>query len=146
MADPIKRATETSKKFLEERRTGGPKMLRPGLGPQGKEKKKIQRFPGDFKNFTESKEFKKAKADNLSTYEKAKEHPVERKDAGYKFLMDAGPKEVKAFKEYRKRTAKTRDEAKTQKMAKGGRAGFKSGSKGCKLAMKGKGRAYGKNS
>ena len=34
----------------------------------------------------------------------------------------------------------------TQKMAKGGRAGYKSGSKGCKLAMKGKGRAYGKNS
>ena len=33
-----------------------------------------------------------------------------------------------------------------EKMAKGGRAGFKSGSKGCKLAMKGKGRAYGKNS
>ena len=32
------------------------------------------------------------------------------------------------------------------KMSKGGRAGFKSGSKGCKLAMKGKGRAYGKNS
>ena len=33
-----------------------------------------------------------------------------------------------------------------QNMAKGGRAGFKSGSKGCKFAMKGKGRAYGKNS
>tara|TARA_R100000315_G_C5123350_1_gene70452 strand:+ start:140 stop:586 length:447 start_codon:yes stop_codon:yes gene_type:complete len=32
------------------------------------------------------------------------------------------------------------------KMAKGGRAGFAAGSKGCKLAMKGKGRAYGKNS
>ena len=30
--------------------------------------------------------------------------------------------------------------------AKGGRVGLKSGSKGCKLAMKGKGRAYGKNS
>ena len=28
----------------------------------------------------------------------------------------------------------------------GGRVGYKSGSKGCKLAMKGKGRAYGKNS
>ena len=28
----------------------------------------------------------------------------------------------------------------------GGRAGFKFGSKGCKLAMKGKGKAYGKNS
>ena len=35
---------------------------------------------------------------------------------------------------------------KNQNLAKGGRAGFKSGSKGCKLAMKGKGRAYGKNS
>ena len=35
---------------------------------------------------------------------------------------------------------------KVENMAKGGRAGFKSGSKGCKLAMKGKGRAYGKNS
>jgi|9_EtaG_2_1085328.scaffolds.fasta_scaffold40830_2 hypothetical protein len=32
------------------------------------------------------------------------------------------------------------------KMAKGGRVGLKAGSKGCKLAMKGKGRAYGKNS
>ena len=31
-------------------------------------------------------------------------------------------------------------------MSKGGRAGFKAGSKGCKLAMKGRGRAYGKNS
>jgi hypothetical protein len=31
-------------------------------------------------------------------------------------------------------------------MAKGGRIGLKAGSKGCKLAMKGKGRAYGKNS
>jgi hypothetical protein len=30
--------------------------------------------------------------------------------------------------------------------AKGGRAGYKDGSKGCKLAMKGKGKAYGKNS
>ena len=30
--------------------------------------------------------------------------------------------------------------------AKGGRAGYKSGTRGCKLAMKGKGRAYGKNS
>ena len=30
--------------------------------------------------------------------------------------------------------------------SKGGRAGYKSGGRGCKLAMKGKGRAYGKNS
>ena len=32
------------------------------------------------------------------------------------------------------------------KMAKGGRAGFKSGMRVCKLAKKGKGKAYGKNS
>ena len=31
-------------------------------------------------------------------------------------------------------------------MKTGGRAGLKDGSKGCKLAMKGKGKAYGKNS
>ena len=34
----------------------------------------------------------------------------------------------------------------SQGLKSGGRAGYKSGSKGCKLAMKGKGRAYGKNS
>jgi hypothetical protein len=33
-----------------------------------------------------------------------------------------------------------------EKKAKGGRIGLKSGSKGCKLAKRGKGRAYGKNS
>ena len=33
-----------------------------------------------------------------------------------------------------------------EKKAKGGRVGLKSGSKGCKLAKRGKGRAYGKNS
>ena len=46
-------------------------------------------------------------------------------------------------------TKKTSEEIREREMvkkAKGGRAGFKSGSKGCKLAMKGKGRAYGKNS
>ena len=31
-------------------------------------------------------------------------------------------------------------------MRSGGRAGYKSGTRGCKLAIKGKGRAYGKNS
>ena len=33
-----------------------------------------------------------------------------------------------------------------KQMAKGGRAMYKSGGRGCKLAVKGKGRAYGKNS
>ena len=38
------------------------------------------------------------------------------------------------------------EEKEMQTLSRGGRAGYKSGSKGCKLAMKGKGRAYGKNS
>ena len=38
------------------------------------------------------------------------------------------------------------DQPMFEKFSKGGRAGYKMGSKGCKLATKGKGRAYGKNS
>ena len=76
-------------KLQEEKKTGGPKMLRPGLGPQGRK--------------------------------------GQQKDK--KIFMMIGDKEYEV-----------------EKMAKGGRAGYKSGSKGCKLAMKGKGRAYGKNS
>jgi len=101
-------------------------------------------FPGDFKNFTESKEFKKSKADALSTMKSAKQHPVEREDAGLKFLKQSGPNEQKAFKKYRERTANTRDTAKTFKV--GGRVGLKDGSKGCGKAKAGKGKAYGKNS
>jgi|11BtaG_2_1085332.scaffolds.fasta_scaffold66510_2 hypothetical protein len=59
------------------------------------------------------------------------------KDAAYyKSIGLTGERGDKAVKDF----------FKPQKLAKGGRAGFKSGSKGCKLAMKGKGRAYGKNS
>ena len=39
-----------------------------------------------------------------------------------------------------------KDMASVQGAKDGGRIGLKAGSKGCKLAMKGKGRAYGKNS
>ena len=41
---------------------------------------------------------------------------------------------------------KTRRNDDSEFKAKGGRAGYRSGGIGCKLAMKGKGRAYGKNS
>jgi hypothetical protein len=51
------------------------------------------------------------------------------------------PKVVKQTKEF----VKTIPEAMGGYRS-GGRAMYKSGSKGCKLAMKGKGRAYGKNS
>ena len=101
-----------------------------GLAALGRKKKKYvhkehnKAFPGDFKNFTESKEFKKAKTDALSTMKAADQHPVEREHAGFKFLMQSGPNERKAFKKYRERTAKTRDK---NKLKTGGRAGYKHG-------------------
>ena len=58
-------------------------------------------------------------------------------------LANKALKDKKPFEEFKK----TRREVfATQRMAKGGRAGFKMGSGKCKLAKRGKGRAYGKNS
>jgi len=51
----------------------------------------------------------------------------------------------KIIKENKKKTKNAMDLLKN-KLNKGGRVGLKAGSTGCKLAMKGKGRAYGKNS
>ena len=62
-----------------------------------------------------------------------------------KFLEERGSK--KEFVSGGKKSAPLPPSKKpSEKFSKGGRAGFKSGSKGCKLAMKGKGKAYGKNS
>ena len=55
-------------------------------------------------------------------------------------------KRMEEFRKERKLRPGERKQIRTENMAKGGRAGFKSGSKGCKLAKRGKGRAYGKNS
>jgi len=57
-----------------------------------------------------------------------------------------GKKDEKNYKEDFKEFGDSRREVfATQRMAKGGRAGYRMGGK-CKLAKKGKGRAYGKNS
>ena len=62
------------------------------------------------------------------------------------------PKKEKPSIEFKRRKPPNKpsrvpgEQKEMQALSKGGRAGFKSGSKGCKLAMKGKGRAYGKNS
>ena len=68
-------------------------------------------FPGDFKNFTESKEFKDSKKAQKDKYEKDKQHPVKGKNAGFQFLMDSGKKEMESFKKYRKNRADTQDKA-----------------------------------
>jgi len=69
------------------------------------------------------------------------------------FRLAADIKETKLpFAPYESNLKKTKEKYKdkfpelVKNYSKGGRAGYKSGSKGCKLAMKGKGRAYGKNS
>ena len=120
---------------------------KPRMAQQIKEEKVSKGiFPGDFKNFQESEEKKQSLIEAEKKFKKDKQHPVKGKHAAFDRLVNAGKNEVEAFKKYRKNRADTQDKARVQNMAKGGRAGFKSGSKGCKLAMKGKGRAYGKNS
>ena len=67
------------------------------------------KFPGDFENFTKSKEYKDSKKAQKDKYEKDKQHPVKGKHAGFDRLVNAGKKEVEAFKTYRKNRAEVRD-------------------------------------
>ena len=68
-------------------------------------------FPGDFENFTKSKEYKNAKKAQKDKYEKDKQHPVKGKHAGFDRLVNSGKKEAEAFKTYRKNRADTQDKA-----------------------------------
>jgi len=110
-------------------------------GPQGRPKpskdpevKKLRKKQFDTYMAESDTQFDKAK--RLSKmYEGAS--PKIKSDLKKRFEGVFDPKDMIA--------SARRDATKTF-MAKGGRAGYKSGSKGCKLAMKGKGRAYGKNS
>ena len=61
-------------------------------------------------------------------------------------LSTKGVKKVASAAADDKQLTKSLQKMERDLMRSGGRAGYKSGSKGCKLAMKGKGRAYGKNS
>jgi len=93
------------------------------------------------------KDLKKALSKKTRTFESPMK--MERKKEGFrsknpnvKFAneMEAMTKGLKTL------TSEGPGRVKVGSMAKGGRVGLKAGSKGCKLAMKGKGRAYGKNS
>jgi len=122
-------------KFQEERKGRGPQMARPGLGLLGKKKKKKKTLGEEqYETFKSESDTQFDKAKRIQkTYEGAS--PKIKEDLKKKFKGTFNPKEMVA--------SSTRDAAKT--FAKGGRAGYKMGSK-CKLATKGKGRAYGKNS
>ena len=93
------------------------------------------------------KDLKKALSKKTRTFESPMK--MERKKEGFrsknpnvKFAneMEAMTKGLDTL------TSKGPGKLKVGSFAKGGRAGYKSGTRGCKLAMKGKGRAYGKNS
>ena len=84
----------------------------------------------------------KKKKENLSKLLTAEEF-FKIKDSDQKFT---GPKSTKGSLGDAINQFRVMDDKITVKMSKGGRAGFKAGSKGCKLANRGKGRAYGKNS
>ena len=110
-------------------------------GPQGRqakpkdsEVKKLRRKQFDTYMTEKDTQFDKAKRVQ-KTYEGAS--PNIKKKLEEKFKGVFNPQEMLS--------SSRRDATKTF-MAKGGRAMYKSGGRGCKLAMKGKGRAYGKNS
>src|SRR5210317_543462 len=110
-------------------------------GPQGRqgspkdpEVKKLRKK--QFDTYMAEKNAQSDKAERLQkTYEGAS--PKIKADLEKRFKNVFNPQEMLS--------SSRRDATKTF-MAKGGRVGLKSGSKGCKLAMKGKGKAYGKNS
>ena len=125
-----------------------------------KNKKKIESLKKDYKDadFTEDDYIKgrdstitgikKDIKGNLSPKSKKqrlnrKRVELERKNERLSDFQDSlkDPKVVKQTKEFVKTIPEAMGGYKS-----GGRAGFKAGSKGCKLAKRGRGRAYGKNS
>jgi len=92
------------------------------------------------------KQFETYMAEKDTGFKKAQRIQKTYEGASPKIKADLEKRFKNVFDPKERVVSSRRDTAKVQKMVKGGRAGFKSGSKGCKLAMKGKGRAYGKNS
>ena len=77
-------------------------------------------------------------------YEKSLENL--QKDFRFPGKKKRTPDRTKIQKESPEPKRKPGEQKEMIPLAKGGRAMYKSGTRGCKLAMKGKGRAYGKNS
>ena len=117
--------------------------------------KKLKEISKDTKGDVFRKKMKEVK--DLSVKEKGdgtKPKNIMQMEKSLENLMkdERFPKKEKPSIEFKRRKPPNKpsrvpgEQKEMQPLSKGGRAGFKSGSKGCKLAMKGKGRAYGKNS
>jgi len=100
----------------------------------------------DKKNTDTPKKEKKKKAKLFIVAGKPEGAPPMAKERFIDKLKSENPPGSKDISEIRSMKTLTSKGPGKLKLAKGGRAGFKAGSKGCKLAMKGKGKAYGKNS
>jgi len=119
----------------------------------------------DFENIVKGREKVKFKDKETKgeTFRKKIKQVIEK--GGPKKLSERDPKKImeidKSLKDLRKEFDLRFDKPKFEKqrpkrvpgekkemqpLSKGGRAMYKSGTRGCKLAKKGKGRAYGKNS
>ena len=132
-------------KLQEEKKTGGPKMLRPGLGQQARRKKSLKQIQDEMRKQNLSAKFDKIlrkTEEDVSKVDKGFMKDSKNRDKIVESVIQNQP-----FEPPKISAASRREGASVyDKMAKGGRAGYKSGTRGCKLAMKGKGRAYGKNS
>ena len=145
-------------------KTGGPKAGRPMTREEKKKRAGLGNLSGKKKEDSSVTlgKFMKAKVDALNESVKAGGMKADRVIEGsgmrrkkdFRKDVEAGkynePSKDAAYYKSIGLTGKRGDKAvddffKPQKFSKGGRAGLKDGSK-CKLATKGKGRAYGKNS
>jgi len=107
------------------------------MGQQARKKKEKTLGQKQFETYKAEKDTGFKKAQRIQkTYEGAS--PKIKADLEKRFKNVFDPKEMVV--------SSRRDTAKVQNMAKGGRTGYKSGMSVCKLAKRGKGKAYGKNS
>jgi hypothetical protein len=129
----------------------------PSLGQAAKQRQKRDEESTKKTNLIEKKKARfKALQESAIGEGSAKTSPMRTERAFDKFRSPRNAKEYFADKPGSKYEGMAKEDLEKQikairnpsfkVMAKGGRVGFKNGSKGCKLATKGKGNAYGKNS
>ena len=123
--------------------------------PPEKKKKKDKKVTTKGNTVKEEKEFNKFAKAVKPVFDKKEGMKKELAIVQLEDALTKGDKSKLSTKGVEKVASAAADDAQLTKslqkmerdlMRSGGRAGYKSGTRGCKLAIKGKGRAYGKNS
>ena len=107
-------------------------------------KTKLREIGQRMKRFEDIKKARSTKEKKKKTF--GSPMKMERKKEGYRSKVQKTGGNVQFMDELMPLKTLTSKGPGKLKLARGGRIGLKAGSKGCKLAMKGKGKAYGKNS